>query len=123
MEAQLSEDSINRYIVPYLSLGKREGKFKVAKCRIIAAILYRLKTGCQWRQLPTGEFFAAYRLSWQGVYYHFRRWVHDGSLRKVWVELLRQHRRLLDMSSVQLDGSQERWRVHGLSGQKSRQYL
>lgn len=106
MEVQVSEDSINRYIVPYLSSGKREGKFKVAKSGIVAAILYKLKTGCQWRQLPTREFFAAYRLSWQGVYYHFRRWVRDGSLRKVWVGLLRQHRRLLDLSSVQLDGSQ-----------------
>lgn len=106
MEVQVSEDSINRYIVLYLSLGKREGQFKVAKCSIIAAILYKLKTGCQWRQLPTKEFFAAYRISWQAVYYHFRRWVIDGSLRKVWVELLKQHRRLLDLSSVQLDGSQ-----------------
>ncbi|MGV3539296.1 MAG: IS5 family transposase [Rufibacter sp.] len=106
MEVQLSEDSINKFIVPYLSSGKREGKFKVPKCSIMAAILYRLKTGCQWRQLPTREFFSSYRLSWQGVYYHFRRWSADGSLRKVWVELLKRHRRLLDLSSVQLDGSQ-----------------
>lgn len=106
MEVLMSEDSINRYVVPYLSTGKREGKFKVGKGSIIAAILYKLKTGCQWRQLPTKAFFAGYALSWQGVYYHFRRWASDGSLRRVWVELLRQQRRLLDLSCVQLDGSQ-----------------
>jgi transposase len=106
MEVLISEDSIIGYIVPHLSTGKREGKFKVRKSSIIAAILYKLKTGCQWRQLPTKEFFSDYHLSWQGVYYHFRRWVRDGSIRKVWVELLKQQRKLLDLSSVQLDGSQ-----------------
>jgi transposase len=41
-----------------------------------------------------------------GVYPHFRKWVSDGSLRKVWIELLKQQCRLLDLSCVQLDGSQ-----------------
>lgn len=77
------------------------------ECReIVAGILYELKTGCQWRHIPTKEFFAGYRLSWQGVYYHFRRWINDGSIRRVWIELLRQLRKLLDLSCVQLDGSQ-----------------
>jgi len=106
MEALISEDNIKRYIVLYLSSGKREGKYKVSKSKIIAAILYKLKAGCQWRQLPTKEFFEGYPLSWQGVYYHFRKWAQDGSLRKVWIELLREHRKLLDLSCVQLDGSQ-----------------
>jgi transposase len=105
MEVLISEDSINRYVVPYLSTGKREGKFKVSKSSIVAAILYKLKTGCQWRQLPTEAFFVGYALSWQGVYYHFRRWSGDGSIRKVWTGLMREHRRLLDLSCVQLDGS------------------
>ena len=106
MEVLMDEDSISRHILPYLSTGKREGKFKVSKSHIVAAILYKLKTGCQWRQLPTKAFFAGYALSWQGVYYHFRRWAGDGSIRRVWVELLKRHRRLLDLSCVQLDGSQ-----------------
>ncbi len=106
MAVLLSEDNIKRYIVLYLSSGKREGKYKVSKSKIIAAILYKLKAGCPWRQLPTKEFFEDYPLSWQGVYYHFRKWAQDGSLRKVWVALLRQHRKLLDLSCVQLDGSQ-----------------
>lgn len=106
MEVLVSEDNIKRFIVPHSSTGKREGKYKVRKSSIVAAILYKLKAGYQWRQLPTKEFFTHYSLSWQGVYYHFRRWVSDSSLKKVWLELLRACRRLLDLSCVQQDGSQ-----------------
>jgi transposase len=102
----ISEDSINRWIVPHLSVAKRGSKLKVKPSEIIAAILYRLKTGCQWRELPAKEFFSGASLSWQGVYHHFRKWTVDGSLKKVWVDLLKSKRRLLDLSCVQLDGSQ-----------------
>lgn len=72
---------------------------------MIGAILYKLKTGCQWRLLPVKELLGTDGLGWQGVYYHFQRWAADGSLRRVWVELLRCKRRLLNLCSVQLDGS------------------
>ena len=102
----ISEDSINRWIVPHLRVGKRGPQSRVKPAEIVSAILYRLKTGCQWRELPTTAFFSGGPLSWQAVYYHFKKWVEDGSLRKVWVELLRSQRRLLNLSCVQLDGSQ-----------------
>ena len=41
---------------------------------ILDAILYVVKTGCQWRMLP-GEF-----APWQTVYYYFRRWREEGRL-------------------------------------------
>ncbi|GEO07501.1 IS5 family transposase ISMac11 [Adhaeribacter aerolatus] len=105
--AVLSEDKINRWIVPYLSSGKRGSKLKVAPAQLISGILYRLKTGCQWRELPLKEIFdTGPTISWQGVYHHFRKWSQDGSFKKVWLELLKSQRRLLDLSSVQLDGSQ-----------------
>lgn len=71
---------------------------------MIQAILYRLKTGCQWRELPMKQFFRV-SYNWQGVYYHFRKWCKDGSWEKSWQSLLQKHKHLLDMSSVQLDGS------------------
>jgi putative transposase len=40
---------------------------------VVNAILYVLKTGCQWRQLPR-EFPA-----WTAVYYYFYRWSQDGT--------------------------------------------
>ena len=105
MEVLISEDSINGLIIPYLSSGKREGKFRVSKTAIVKAILFKLKTGCQWRQLPVASFFQDYCLSWQGVYYHFRKWASDGSWRHVWIRLLARFRQVLDLSSVQMDGS------------------
>jgi len=71
---------------------------------VIQAILYRLKTGCQWRQLPMKEFFrVGYR--WQSVYYHFQKWSKDGSWQTMWQQLLKKHKKLLDLSSIQLDGT------------------
>jgi len=104
--AVLSEDKINRWIVPYLSKGKRGTKQQVSTATIVSGILYRLKTGCQWRELPLKEIFSDKGLSWQGVYHHFRKWARDGSFKNVWLELLKSQRRLLDLSCVQLDGSQ-----------------
>lgn len=102
----ISEDNINEWIVPFLNTGKRGKKPQAKLSNIITAILYKLKSGCQWRQLPVQQFFKENSLSWQGVYHHFRKWVSDGSIRRVWIELLKQQRRLLDLSCVQLDGSQ-----------------
>jgi len=62
--AVLSEDKINRWIVPYLSKGKRGSKLQVSTSAIVSGILYRLKTGCQWRQLPLKEIFSGKLLSW-----------------------------------------------------------
>jgi len=67
-------------------------------------IIYRLKTGCQWRQLPLKQFFRG-RYSWQSVYYHFQKWSKDGSWEKVWSNILKKHKHLLDLSSIQLDGT------------------
>ena len=44
---------------------------------MVLAIFYRLKTGCQWRQLPMKEFFDDTAFSWNSVYYHFNRWSKD----------------------------------------------
>lgn len=101
----LSKDKIEVLVLPHLSVGKRGSAVGIERWRIVQAILYRLKSGCQWRALPLRQFFEAEPLSWQGVYYHFRRWVRDGSFRRLWTGLLRQNPRLLDLSSVQLDGS------------------
>lgn len=102
----LSEDSIDKWIVPHLSVGKRGPRVHVPVSKLVGAILYKLKTGCQWRLLPVKELLGESGPGWQGVYYHFHRWAQDGSLRRVWVNLLRQKRRLLSLCSVQLDGSQ-----------------
>ena len=102
----LSKDRIEQWIIPHLSIGGRGPEPQVELSAIVQAILYRLKTGCQWRMLPLKEFFEPDTLTWNGVYHHHREWVKDGSWRKVWIEILKANRTKLDLSSMQLDGSQ-----------------
>lgn len=77
---------------------------KVQIYQVVEAVLYRLKTGCQWRQLPMKQFFRT-TYQWQSVYYHYRKWCKDGSWERIWGHLLHKYKHLLDMSSIQLDGT------------------
>ena len=44
---------------------------------VINAILYVVRTGCQWRYIPS-EF-----PPWQTVFYHFNRWKKDGTWKDI----------------------------------------
>lgn len=44
-------------------------------------------------------------LSWQAVYYHFRKWSRDGSLQRVWPYSIDAIRQLLNLSELNLDSS------------------
>jgi hypothetical protein len=44
-------------------------------------------------------------ISWQAVYYHFRKWSADGSLERVWQASIQTVRADLDVSELNLDGS------------------
>jgi transposase len=91
-------------ICPYLNFGKNNNNTKVRDYQVVTAIIYRLKTGCQWRELPMKQFFRG-KYCWESVYYHFQKWSKDGSWEKVWEIVLKKHKGLLDMSSIQLDGT------------------
>jgi len=102
---KLSKKFITNNLLPHLSQTSLGRNLKVPLWRIIKAIIYRLKTGCQWRELPVGAFCGRTLIHWNTVYYHFRKWSKDGSWKKMWTEILRLNKPILDMSSVQLDGS------------------
>ncbi|CAA7193727.1 hypothetical protein CHRY9293_00139 [Chryseobacterium potabilaquae] len=74
-----------------------------------------MKTGCQWRELSLKEYFSKETISWQLIYYYFNKWSKNGSFRRIWVSLLYNNKRKLDLSSVQLDGSHTRSRTGGES--------
>ena len=101
----LSKSIIEKWIVPYLSVGKIGAKPGVALSGVIAAILHRLKSGNEWRLLALKEFFEPGVITWQGVYYYFNKWFKDGSFQTAWLAILAQHKKYLDLSSLQLDGS------------------
>ena len=75
------KDTINNWIIPFLSVGKRGFKSNFDLASIFLLILKRLKTGVQWRELPIEVYFEKGEISWK-----------------------------LDMSCVQLDGSHTRCR-------------
>jgi transposase len=91
-------------ICPYLKFGNSLINTKVQHYQVVQAILYRLKTGCQWRELPMKQFFRV-GYQWQAVYYHFQKWSKNGSWEIMWQEILKKHKSLLDLSSIQLDGT------------------
>lgn len=84
---------------------KRGYSSKVPMYKIVNAILYKLKTGVQWRYLPTESLFDHHEYSWKSVYHHFRKWSRQGAWDHLWIRLLTRHKQKLDMSNVQLDGS------------------
>jgi transposase len=59
--------TFHKWILPYLTVGRRDKVIKVAMPVLIEAILYKLKTGCQWRQLLVQQFFDEHELTWQGL--------------------------------------------------------
>lgn len=101
----ISKDTIETYILPHLTIGQRGFETTVPLTEIVEAILHRLKTGCQWRELPVKQFFKTTILSWNTVFYYFNKWSKQGCWRKIWIAILSSNLKYLDLSSVQFDGS------------------
>ena len=105
MYAVLDKDTIKNSILPHLSTAKRGFVTKSCIVDVINAILYKLKSGCQWALLPVEALFSGEVLTAGAVYHHYRKWCKTGEWKSMWLGLLDKHRREFDMSSVDLDGS------------------
>lgn len=101
----MTKAKINEYFVQYLPISEKGRKISVPRWRIVKAILYKLKTGIQWENLPMREFFGFTRYSRESVYYHYNRWCKSEAWSKIYRELLKNKKQYLDMSSINLDGS------------------
>ncbi len=65
-------------VAPLIPPAKPGGRRRSVDVReVVNAILYLVRTGCQWRNLPH-EF-----PPWGTVHYYYRRWRLDGTWRKV----------------------------------------
>src|SRR5262245_60939540 len=61
-------------IAPHVAQKDGSGKQRTVDIReVLNAIFYRVKTGCQWRMLPS-DFPA-----WYHVWYYYRPWRDDGT--------------------------------------------
>jgi len=105
MSIKISKKIITTYLLKDIKSNGLGRKPKVEIWRIMKAIIYRLKTGCQWRELPVNIFFDKVTISWNTVYYYFNKWSKQGFMKSIWQQLLSLNTALLDLSSIQLDGS------------------
>jgi len=65
-------------LAPLVAQKPGSGKQRTVNIReILNAIFYRLRTGCQWRMLPT-DF-----PPWNHVWYYYRTWRNDGTLEQI----------------------------------------
>jgi len=101
----ISKDMIEKWILPHLTVGTRGFETRVPLTEIVDCIFYRLKTGCQWRELPTKAFFREKILHWNSVYYYFNKWSKADCWKKIWIHILTNNLTYLDLSSIELDGS------------------
>jgi len=87
-------DSQWQIISKYLDI-ERNRKYELRE--IVNAILYLVKTGCQWRMLP-GDF-----PQWTIVYYYFSVWKQNGMLEEIHeclVEKIRKQRNKKEEPSI-----------------------
>lgn len=65
-------------IQPFVASSDGPGAPRTIDTRaVVDAIRYRLRTGCQWRQLPA-DF-----PKWPTVYYYFKKWSDDGTWERI----------------------------------------
>ena len=74
-------------IRPYLPPMNRRGRRRICRRRIINAILYVVRTGCQWRMLPSSF------PNWSTVYGVFWQWRNEGLWQKIHDALREKTRR------------------------------
>jgi len=98
----LTQAQFSKHVLPYLNTAKRGYVSKIPLYKIFNYVLYRLHTGCQWKEVPIEQVDG---ITWWAVYYHFRKWSRDGSLENVWKQSIQTVQDKLDTSVLNLDGS------------------
>jgi putative transposase len=74
-------------IAPHVAQKRGSGKKRSVDIReVLNAIFYRIRTGCQWRMLPS-DFPA-----WNHVWYYYRTWRNDGTFERINTLLRREVR-------------------------------
>lgn len=101
----MDKGMIETWVLPHLTVGLRGFDTTVPLTQIVECIFHRLKTGCQWRELPTKQFFTDKLLNWNSVFYYYNKWSKADCWRTIWINILTKNRQYLDMSSVEFDGS------------------
>src|SRR5215210_8967926 len=80
------------FIPPAMPGGRRRTTVNVRD--VVNAILYFVRTGCQWRNIPHDEF-----PPWGTVQYYYRRWRVDGTWARKFMTLCASRYRFTDTPS------------------------
>ncbi len=105
---KLTEEQFQTVVEPYLSRAKRGYDCKIPRYKLFNYLLHLLYTGCQWPALQASiecDETGQPELSFQAVYYHFRKWSGDGSLQRLFESSVRRLLPDLDVSGLNLDGT------------------
>ena len=81
---------LNRLLPPPRSGKGKPGRPSINRHQLLNGLMYVVKTGCQWRQLPR-EFG-----KWQTLYGYYRKWSKSGVWYEVMEQLIELDRRRLD---------------------------
>ena len=95
-------DSQWQIISKYLDI-ERNRKYELRE--IVNAILYLVKTGCQWRMLP-GDF-----PQWTIVYYYFSVWKQNGILEEIHECLVEKIRKQRNKSEFESRNIYPTWKI------------
>lgn len=91
--------------MPYLSVAKRGFVSMFDLVEMVNAILYKLKSGCQWRMLPVGHLFSGDPPSYITVFKHYRKWSKNGDWEHAFSQNLKENKVKVDLSLAHIDGS------------------
>ena len=106
---RITEKQFERFFLPFLSLPKRSRKFKIPLWRVFNYILYQLRTGCQWEELPIriDPLTNKKEITYTAVWKWFDKWSGDGSFDRAFigsVSLLYEKKKLRT-KHINLDGT------------------
>jgi|SaaInlStandDraft_1057018.scaffolds.fasta_scaffold44121_3 hypothetical protein len=105
MYKALDQNTIEMEIAPFIPKIKLGFSPTVPLVEIVNAVPYKLKSSVQWNQLPVKVLFEGYPLTWNAVYSHYRKWCLLDTLKDSCVNFLKNHKKELDLSGVDLVGS------------------
>ena len=101
--AVLDRVTIKTEIMSCLSIAKRGFSSIFDLVEMINTILYKLRSGCQWRLLPIGHLFSGEGPGWKTVFCHFRKWSIKGEWQRIYSRILINNKNTPDLSIAHID--------------------
>ena len=105
---RVTEQQFAQFFDPYLSQAERGFVGQIPRYKLFNYTLYWLHTGCQWDEIPIEQQVGSENkeIGYNAIYAQFSKWSHDGSLKSLWFQSILTIRGDLDLSVLNLDGTQ-----------------